>query len=55
MKWLKRQIIYWLAKNLLPHIDEKDIISFRKQPNGKYLLYVGGEQVSDQEAKDITR
>jgi len=48
IKMLKTRLIYWLAKNLLPIVDEKELISFKKD---KY--FVNGIELTPQEVAGL--
>jgi len=48
IKTLKTRLIYWLAKNLLPIVDEKELISFKKD---KY--FVNGIELTQSEVMGL--
>jgi hypothetical protein len=52
MKWLKIRLIYWLARHLLPLVEDKDIIGFAKQGKATKVL-VDGRILTDQEIKNL--
>lgn len=44
MKRLKEKLIYWLAKNFLPVVDEKDVLVIKDK-----RIYIGGKEVENAE------
>jgi len=52
MKWLKIKLLYWLTKNLLPIIDDKDIITFAKQGK-EVVVLVDNIILTRQEVKNL--
>ena len=49
MKTLKEQLIHWLAKGLMPIVDENNIISFDK----KGRVYVNKRMLTPQELRNL--
>lgn len=53
MQYIKRKLITFLAKNLLPVVDDKDIISFSKGREGKPSVIIKGTIISDEELANL--
>ena len=49
IKRLKYKLIYWLAKKLLPLVDEKEIITFTKNQK----VFVGGQELTVGELNNL--